>query len=55
MKRFTYRVDDFTYNKVKLLTKQYHRTMTSVLTELIQIGYVEFIRVGSNENKNIHR
>jgi predicted transcriptional regulator len=55
MKRFTYRIDDFTYNKVKLLAEQYHRTITSVITELIQIGFIEFNKRGTNENKNIYR
>lgn len=48
MKRFTYRIDDFTYNKVKLLAEQYHRTIMSVITELIQIGFIKFNKRGLN-------
>ena len=55
MKRFTFRLDDFTYEKVKLLSKQYKRSMTSVLKELVQIGFNEVMKRGINENKDIYK
>lgn len=41
MKRFTYRIDEYTYNKVKIMARFYNKTMTAMITELIQIGYLE--------------
>ncbi|MEG2609898.1 MAG: hypothetical protein RSA91_04410 [Bacilli bacterium] len=55
MKRFTFRLDDFTYNKVKLLSKQYRRSMTSVLKELVQVGFNEVMKRGIYENKDIYK
>lgn len=61
MKRFTYRVDDYTYNKIKVMAEFYNKTMTAMITELIQIGYLEKEKLNtknrmeiSYENKNIY-
>lgn len=40
MVRFTWRVDDYTYNKVKVMAKHYNKTMKDMLIELVQIGYI---------------
>ena len=55
MKRFTFRLDDFTYENVKLLSKQYKRSMTVVLKELVHIGLNEVMKRGINENKDIYK
>ena len=40
MKRLTLRIDEYTYNKLYTMSKEYNITINALINELIQIGYI---------------
>ena len=40
MKRLTLRIDEYTYNKLYTMSKEYNVTINALINELIQIGYI---------------
>ena len=52
MKRLTLRIDQYTYNKLCVMSKEYNLTINALINELIQIGYIYKESEGLfNENK----
>ena len=40
MKKLTLRIDNYTYEKIKLMSKFYNKSFNSMIIELSQIGYL---------------
>lgn len=40
MKRLTIRMDEYLYNKLYSMSKEYNITINALINELIQIGYI---------------
>ena len=40
MKRLTLRIDEYRYNKLYTMSKEYNVTINALINELIQIGYI---------------
>jgi len=40
MKRLTLRIDEYMYNKLYTMSKEYNVTINALINELIQIGYI---------------
>ena len=40
MKRLTLRIDEYTYNKLYTMSKEYNISLNVLINELIQIGYI---------------
>lgn len=40
MKKLTLRIDDYTYEKIKLMAKFYKTSFNAMIIELSQIGYL---------------
>ncbi len=55
MKRFTFRIDVYTYEKFKIMAKYFGVSLNSMILELSQIGYLvrekEIINRGDIKNE----
>ncbi len=55
MKRFTFRIDIYTYEKFKIMAKYFGISLNSLILELAQIGYLvrekEIINRGDIKNE----
>lgn len=40
MKKLTLRIDNYTYEKIKLISKFYNKSFNAMIIELAQIGYL---------------
>ena len=40
MKRLTLRIDEYTYNKLYTMSKEYNVTINALINELVQIGFI---------------
>lgn len=49
MHNYLLRINDNTFQRIKLLAKKYNKSINSMIIELLENGYIEFIRRDKND------
>lgn len=49
------RIANDLFERIKILAKKYHLSITDIVIELLEIGYINFLKEVKNESKSTNK